>query len=84
MDAYTRAVLSVIAVALSLLAARAWVEPAWAQSTECRVTLPSDVRIGGTVQVDIEDWPDPLQIQPYSSSSAGSSSTWPLYVKMAN
>ena len=81
-DAYTKAVLSLIAVSLALLAARAWVEPAWAQSMECRIDGPIEIRdFADTLEVRVTS---PLEIRPYSASEPGSSSAWPLYVKMAN
>ena len=71
-DAYTRGVLSIIALALSLLAARAWLEPAWAQSMECRVSGPIAISDLPDVDVRLLSWPGALETRPYSSSVPGS------------
>lgn len=84
-DPYTRAVLSVIALALAALAARAWIEPAWAQSMECRVAGPIEIRdFGDTLEVRLTGWPGPIDTRPYSTSTPGSSSGYPFYVRQSD
>lgn len=81
-DVQTRGLLSVIALALTLLAVRAWVEPAWAQSTECRISGPIEIR--DDVDVRLVGWPGTLEVRPSSTSNPGSGSSYPFYVRMTD
>lgn len=85
-DVQIRGLLSIIAFALVLLAARAWIEPAWAQSTECRMSGAIEIsRMPDfDAEVRITGWPSSpgqMEIRPYSSSTPGSSSAYPFYVR---
>jgi len=83
-DLQTRGLLSIIAFALVLLAARAWVEPAWAQSQDCRVSGSIEISRMPDFDADIRvtGWPSsPLESRPYSTSQPGASSTYPLYIR---
>ncbi|MEZ4319894.1 MAG: hypothetical protein R3F61_20455 [Myxococcota bacterium] len=86
-DRYTRAVLTVIAAALSIIALRGLspIPAAWATETmECRFGSPVELRSGAqirvtdTVQVRMSD---EVKVRVESYGAPGSSSSSPLYVK---
>ncbi len=81
MDTYTKVVLTVIAVALSVIALRGFhpVSPAQAADTlECEVKGPMEIR----GSITIEDFRDKLEVEVEQGyAEAGSSTSSPLYVK---
>jgi hypothetical protein len=82
-DAYTRAVLTVIAASLALLAVHAWIAtPALADDMTCHIDGPIRIdSFGQPIEVRIDNQPVQVETQPHSSSNPGSSSVYPLYVK---
>jgi len=86
-DTYTRAVLTVIALSLALLTAHAWIStPALAtEDMDCHIDGPIRVDgFGQALEVRLSDRPLQVEVQPHSSSTPGSSSAYPLYVKTSN
>lgn len=83
LDTWTRAVLTVIAASLALLAAHAWLgNPALADDMECHIDGPIKIdSFGQPIEVRIDNQPLQVETQPHSSSTPGSSSSFPLYVK---
>lgn len=81
MDTYTKAVLTVIAIALSVIALRGLqpIAPAHAaDSIECEVRGPMEIK----GSITIEDFRDKLEVEVEQGyAEAGSSSSSPLYVK---
>lgn len=65
-DLYTKAILTVIAMALVTIAARDLISPARAQIERCSDLLPCTVKVKGPVQVfgPIETYPLEPRIRP--------------------